>query len=57
MVGGAYKPTTHQLPLTQMLDIEELRSQGLRSFARLERALAEIGEAVRNDGRIISPIK
>lgn len=49
--GRAYKPTLDQLPLTRMIDIEQLRAADLSSFNRLERALkfvrdSESGSAV-----------
>jgi hypothetical protein len=34
-----YKPTTHQLALTRLLDFEVLRASGLPCFGTLERAV------------------
>lgn len=41
----AYKPTIDQLPLTQMIDLPMLRTAGLSSFDRLERALTFLRDA------------
>jgi hypothetical protein len=37
--GRAYKPTVDQLPLTQLLDFDDLRRARLPCFGTLERAL------------------
>jgi hypothetical protein len=44
MRGRAYKPTVHQLGLTRVLRIEDLRNSGLSSFRRLESALRFLGD-------------
>lgn len=38
-LGRAYKPTTDQLALTQMVDFDRLRASGLPCFGTLERGL------------------
>lgn len=42
----AYKPSTHQLALTQAMDIAELRAAGLSSYRRLESALRFLAASV-----------
>jgi hypothetical protein len=37
--GRAYKPTTDQLALTQMVDFDKLRVSGLPCFGTLERGV------------------
>ncbi len=38
----SYKPTTDQLPLTRMLDLQKVREAGVPCFGTLERALAHL---------------
>ncbi len=37
--GRSYKPSIDQLPMTRMLDFNDLRDSGLPCFGTLERAL------------------
>jgi len=43
MGGQSYKPTTHQLPLTNQMSIDDLRTADLSSFRRLETAIRFLG--------------
>jgi hypothetical protein len=43
--GRSYKPTLDQLPLTRMIDFDDLRRSGLPSSATLENALRFINTA------------
>lgn len=51
-IGGGYKPTLHQAPLTQWLVV---RNRGMRSFQRLEKALDELVTAIRTDKHVATP--
>lgn len=44
MGGQSYKPTTHQLPLTNQMNIDDLRAADLSSFRRLETAIRFLAE-------------
>lgn len=46
MNGRAYKPTVHQLALTRLMHVADLRASGLSSFRRLENALRFLGNEV-----------
>lgn len=46
MGGASYKPTTHQLPLTRAMRLDELRAAGLSSYRRLENAVQFLGREV-----------
>ena len=37
--GRSYKPSLDQLPMTRMINFDDLRHSGLSSFGTLERAL------------------
>jgi hypothetical protein len=37
-----YKPSIHQLPMSEAVDLTEIRAQNLRSFRRLEKAIDEL---------------
>ncbi len=50
--GRSYKPTVDQLPMTQKLDLEELRSAEVPSFGSLERALVFLGEKFGIEGGV-----
>ena len=56
-IEGGYKPTRDQASLTDMLDIEAVRTRGLRSFRRLESALGELVSAIRNDDHVATPLE
>ncbi|MCC6125954.1 MAG: DUF4276 family protein [Pirellulales bacterium] len=52
-----YKPTRDQEELTRLADLNQIRSHPeIRSFRRLESAIKEIIEAIRDGKHIISPI-
>jgi hypothetical protein len=53
--GLPYKPTIHQLPLTRLMGINELRSADLSSYRRLESGLTFLAEEVRSGGRAVYP--
>ncbi len=55
IVDGGYKPTRDQAALTKMVDLEAIRARELRSFRRLESAVASLLEAIRCNRPIISP--
>jgi hypothetical protein len=55
VVEGGYKPTRDQAALTMLVDLEVIRARELRSFQRLESAVATLVEAIRCDRPIISP--
>jgi hypothetical protein len=55
VVEGGYKPTSDQATLTQLIDLDIVRGRELRSFRRLESAVAELVLAIRNGEHIASP--
>lgn len=52
---GGYKESVDQLPLTQLVDPNEIRSKGPRSFRRLENALHELVTAIRSSTPVATP--
>lgn len=54
MIKG-YKPALDQEPLTKVVNLNAIRSQNLRSFRRLENALAQLVDAVRTGKHIATP--
>jgi hypothetical protein len=56
-IEGGYRNTRDQLPLTQLMTehLDALRDRQIRSFLRLDNALAEITEATRTGHHIVSP--
>jgi hypothetical protein len=44
---NGYKASTDQKPLTELLDLNALRGLGLRSFRRLDHAVADLVQAIR----------
>lgn len=54
MVNG-YKQTTDQLPLTERVDLELVRSKNLRSFRRLEHALSELVISIHTGQHSVTP--
>jgi hypothetical protein len=54
-IEGGYKPTRDQAALSKLVDLASIRKRGLRSFRRLEAALAELVSAIRIDKHIVSP--
>jgi hypothetical protein len=55
VVEGTYKPTRDQVALTDLVDLEVIRKRNLRSFKRLESALAQLVLAIRNGQHIVTP--
>ena len=55
VVQGGYKPTRDQAALTDLLDLQLVRDQGLRSFRRLESAVAELVAAIRSESHVATP--
>ncbi len=54
-IEGGYKPTRDQAALTGLVDLGAIRQRNLRSFKRLESALAELVEAIRDDRPVATP--
>lgn len=54
-LDGGYKPTEDQARLSGAVRFDDIRTAGLRSFARLEHALREIATAVQSGQHIVSP--
>jgi Domain of unknown function (DUF4276) len=52
--GRSYKPIQDQLPLTRLLDFDDLRQSGLPSFGTLERALRFL-DGSRGTGGVYPP--
>lgn len=50
-----YKPSLDQAELTKLVDIEQVRSRGLRSFARLENAIKQLAEACKTGVHVATP--
>jgi hypothetical protein len=55
VIEGGYKPTRDQGALTDLVDLKAIRKRKLRSFRRLESALAGLVSAVRNDKHTATP--
>jgi hypothetical protein len=55
-INGGYKPTTHQLPLTDMVDVSMIRNRNLRSFRRVENALRQLVDAIRSGQHVVTPL-
>ena len=55
VIERGYKPTRDQAALTKLVDLEMIRGRGLRSFRRLESAIARLFQAIRDDKPIVSP--
>jgi len=52
---GSYRPTRDQKRLTELLDLDTVRAKGLRSFARLEHAFAQLLDAIDSGSHTSSP--
>jgi hypothetical protein len=50
-----YKPTRDQSELTELVDINTIRNQKMRSFQRLESAVKELVEAIRSGIHVVTP--
>src|SRR5207247_2623734 len=55
VIEGGYKPTRDQAALTDLVDLQAVRKRNLRSFKRLESALAGLVSAVRNEKHKATP--
>jgi Domain of unknown function (DUF4276) len=55
MVSG-YKPTTDQKAPTQVVDLNTIRARNLRSFRRVESALAQLVGAMRSGKHVVTPL-
>src|SRR5260370_35058196 len=55
VVEGGYKPTRDQAAVTELVALDAIRDRKLRSFNRLESALAELVSAIRNNKYLCSP--
>lgn len=51
-----YRPTRDQAPLTRMVNLQCIRNKQLRSFQRLEHALAQLLEAVASGRPVFTPV-
>ena len=56
LMASGYKPTMHQAPLTELMDLECIRRRSMRSFRRLESAVEQLISAFREQRPIVSPI-
>jgi hypothetical protein len=54
-MSTGYKPTRDQAELTRLIDLDEIRSQGMRSFRRLESAVKEMVGAIRSGVHMVTP--
>lgn len=55
IISHGYKPTRDQAELTAMVDLSIVRSNGLRSFRRLESAVSELVSAIRSSQHVATP--
>jgi hypothetical protein len=55
VIEAGYKPTRDQAALTDLIDLQVVRNRKLRSFQRLESALAELVSAVRSEKHVATP--
>jgi hypothetical protein len=53
---SGYKEMRHQESLTRSVELDEIRRQGLRSFARLEKALQELAIAFQSGSHVATPV-
>jgi hypothetical protein len=56
-MDSGYAPTTDQEPLTRLLveDLDPVRKQGMRPFARLEAAVKQLVDAIRSGKHVVTP--
>ena len=57
VLEGGYRPTRDQAALTELADLQAIRNRNLRSFRRLEAALAELVSAIRQGVHVATPIR
>jgi hypothetical protein len=55
VIKGGYKPTRDQAVLTQLVDLQAIRSRNLKSFRRLESAIAGLVSAIREEKHTATP--
>ena len=53
---GGYSPTLHQADCAARVDLDQIRDRKMRSFARFEKAVHELFDAVIMDRHIATPV-
>ncbi len=56
VLSCGYRPALHQASITELVDLNTIRQQNMRSFRRLENALDEMIDAFRGNRHVVSPI-
>lgn len=54
-IEGGYLPTRDQCELARLVNLDDVRSRGLRSFRRFESAVASLAHAVRCESPVATP--
>lgn len=54
-IQGGYSPTRDQAKLTELVDIDSIRQQEMRSFQRFESAVKQLVDAISNNQHLVSP--
>jgi hypothetical protein len=54
---AGYKPAEHQAALTKLMNdhLDVLRQRPMRAFARLEKAVREVADAIRRGKHVVTP--
>jgi hypothetical protein len=52
---NGYKETLDQVELTRLLDLNQVRQRGLKSFARLEKAIKQLADACKTGTHVATP--
>ena len=55
VMEAGYKPTIHQEYLTAEVDLKVIRTKNVRSFQRMESAVAQMIEAFRSSHYVVTP--
>ena len=55
VMPSRYREALHQKDLTELVDLRAIRVRPMRSFQRLDSAIAELVDAVRDDTPISTP--
>lgn len=55
IVEGGYRPTRDQAALTELVELQSIRSRGLRTFKRLESAVSQLIASIRSDTHVATP--
>ena len=55
VMASGYNPVKDQAILTELVDLESIRSRPMRSFRRLENAVFQIVSSIRNESPVTSP--